>query len=222
MTMKDGLVQIPINDATIKGDLVIPEHSNGIVMFAHGSGSSRHSPGNQKVARTLQEAQIATLLIDLLTEEEAEVDMQTREHRFNIDLLAERIVGATEWLEDNEHTQHLNIGYFGASTGAAAAALIAAVKKKSVVKTVVSRGGRSDLAAHVFDQLTIPVLFIVGGNDPQILKLNKEALPQLPPGSKLETIPGATHLFEEAGALEQVANISRDWCSAHLKRDTSL
>jgi len=201
---------------TLEGNLVIPEDAQGIVMFVHGSGSSRHSSRNKFVARTLQEGGLATLLFDLLTAEEEQIDMRTRHLRFDIDLLAERVVGATDWLLAQPDTRELDIGYFGSSTGAAAA-LIAATERPEAVYAVVSRGGRPDLAQRVLPQVQTPTLLIVGGHDRPVIGMNESALEQVGAEErKLEIVPGATHLFEEPGALEAVARQARDWFQRYL------
>jgi putative phosphoribosyl transferase len=187
------------------------------VVFAHGSGSSRHSPRNQFVARTLNNAGLATLLFDLLTQEEEAVDLHTREHRFNIGLLAERLVHATKWAKQQQQTQDLRIGYFGSSTGGAAA-LVAAAEIPQDVGAVVSRGGRPDLAGDALPKVQAPTLLIVGGNDDIVIELNEQARDQMRCEVKLEIVPGATHLFEEPGALEHVAQLASDWFVRHLTR----
>ncbi len=210
------VVQVIIGPVRLEGNLSIPEGSKGIVLFAHGSGSSRHSPRNQYVARVLREAGIATLLIDLLTEEEEAVDLRTRHLRFDINLLATRLVGATDWLEQNPKTRGLRIGYFGASTGAGAA-LVAASVRPHLIGAVVSRGGRPDLAGPALAHVQAPTLLIVGGSDLPVIDLNREALRQLHTAEKkLLIIPGATHLFEEPGALEQVAELAAEWFTRYL------
>jgi putative phosphoribosyl transferase len=208
-------VQIPAGSAILLGNLSIPENAMGLVLFAHGSGSSRHSPRNQFVARTLNHAGLGTLLFDLLTPEEEALDVYIREHRFNIDLLAERLVHATRWPRHQEKTQGLRIGYFGSSTGGAAA-LVAAAELRQDVGAVVSRGGRPDLAGDALPKVQAPTLLIVGGNDDIVIELNAMARDRLRCEVKLEIIPGATHLFEEPGALEQVAKLASDWFSLHL------
>ncbi len=208
-------VQIPAGRAVLSGNLTIPENAMALVLFAHGSGSSRHSPRNQFVARTLNRAGLGTLLFDLLTPEEEALDIHTREHRFNIDLLAERLVHATKWAREQEETRDLNIGYFGSSTGGAAA-LVAAAELPQDVGAVVSRGGRPDLAGNALPKVQAPTLLIVGGNDDVVIELNEMARDQMRCEVKLEIIPGATHLFEEPGALEQVAKLAGDWFSLHL------
>ena len=187
------------------------------MLFAHGSGSSRHSPRNQFVARTLNEAGLATLLFDLLTPEEEAIDMQTREHRFNIDLLAVRLGHATKWAKQQEQTSNLGLGYFGSSTGAAAA-LMAAVDAPQNVDAVVSRGGRPDLAGEALPKVKAPTLLIVGGNDDIVIELNEQARDKMRCEVKLEIIPGATHLFEEPAALEKVAQLASQWFSRHVTR----
>ena len=207
--------QIPAGRAVLSGNLTIPENAMALVLFAHGSGSSRYSPRNQFVARTLNRAGLATLLFDLLTPEEEAVDISSREHRFNITLLAERLVRATKWAHQQKETVDLHIGYFGSSTGGAAA-LVAAAELPQDVRAVVSRGGRPDLAGDALPTVQAPTLLIVGGNDDVVIELNERALDQMRCKVKLEIIPGATHLFEEAGALEQVAKLASDWFSLHL------
>jgi putative phosphoribosyl transferase len=208
-------VQIRAGRAVLPGNLNIPKNASGLVLFAHGSGSSRHSPRNQFVARTLDEAGLATLLFDLLTPEEEAIDMQTREHRFNIHLLAERLVHATKWAKQQEQTSNLRTGYFGSSTGGAAA-LVAAVDAPQDVGAVVSRGGRPDLADKALPKVHAPTLLIVGGNDDIVIELNEQARDRMRCEVKLAIIPGATHLFEEPGALEKVAQLASDWFVKHI------
>jgi len=208
-------VQIPAGRAVLSGNLTIPENAMALVLFAHGSGSSRHSPRNQFVARTLNHAGLGTLLFDLLTPEEEALDIYTREHRFNIGLLAERLVHATKWTRQQEETRDQRIGYFGSSTGGAAA-LVAAAELPQDVGAVVSRGGRPDLAGDALPKVQAPTLLIVGGYDDIVIKVNEMARDQLRCEVKLEIIPGATHLFEEAGALEHVAKLASDWFVDHL------
>jgi putative phosphoribosyl transferase len=217
--MPERLVQIPTGQVRLEGLLGLPEEARGIVLFAHGSGSSRHSPRNRFVAEVLQRAGLATLLIDLLTLEEEAVDQQTGQHRFDIDLLSKRLVGCADWLDHSPETQRLKIGYFGASTGAGAA-LVAAAERPDLVSAVVSRGGRPDLAGPALAQVRTPTLLIVGGNDLSVLALNREALAHLKGEKQLVIIPGATHLFEEPGALDGVAALARDWFLRHLVRPT--
>ena len=208
-------VQIPAGRAVLSGNLTIPENAIALVLFAHGSGSSRHSPRNQFVARTLNRAGLGTLLFDLLTSEEEALDIHSREHRFNISLLAKRLVHATKWARQQEETRNLHIGYFGSSTGGAAA-LVAAAELPQDIGAVVSRGGRPDLAGDALPRVQAPTLLIVGGNDDVVIELNEMARDQVRCEVKLEIIPGATHLFEEPGALEQVAKLASDWLSLHL------
>jgi putative phosphoribosyl transferase len=203
-------LQIPTGRAVLSGNLTIPENAMALVLFAHGSGSSRHSPRNQFVARTLNRAGLGTLLFDLLTPEEEALDIYTREHRFNIGLLAERLVHATNWARQQEKMRDLRIGYFGSSTGGAAA-LVGAAELRQEVDAVVSRGGRPDLAGDALPKVQAPTLLIVGGNDDIVIELNEMARDQIRCEVKLEIIPGATHLFEEPGALEQVAKLASDW-----------
>jgi putative phosphoribosyl transferase len=214
-TVEEQLVRVPAGAVTLEGNLTLPQNSRGIVLFAHGSGSSRHSPRNRYVARALNEAKLATLLIDLLTLHEEVIDARTAQLRFDIDLLAERLVDATDWLIQFPDTKHLAIGYFGASTGAAAALAAAAVRQDAVA-AIVSRGGRPDLAGPALPQVRAPTLLIVGGNDGQVIELNRQALAQLRCEKQLMIVPGATHLFEEPGALDEVARLARDWFERHL------
>ena len=208
-------VQINAGRAVLSGDLNIPKDVSALLLFAHGSGSSRRSPRNQFVARTLNEAGLGTLLFDLLTSEEETIDMQTREVRFNIHLLAERLVHATKWAKEQEQTRDLHMGYFGSSTGGAAA-LVAAIEVPQEVRAVVSRGGRPDLAGEALPKVQVPTLLIVGGNDDVVIELNEQARDRMRCEVKLEIVPGATHLFEEPGALEKVATLASDWFVAHL------
>jgi putative phosphoribosyl transferase len=214
-TVEEQLVQVPAGSVTLEGNLTLPEESRAIVLFAHGSGSSRHSPRNRYVARVLNEAKLATLLIDLLTLHEEVVDARTAQLRFDIDLLAERLVDATDWLTQFPDTKHLRIGYFGASTGAAAA-LAAAAVRPDAVRAIVSRGGRPDLAGAALTRVQAPTLLIVGEHDDQVVQLNRQALAQLRCEKRLVIVPGATHLFEEPGALGEVARLARDWFQRHL------
>ena len=212
----EGLVSIGLSRVTLEGNLGLPSHPRGIVLFAHGSGSSRHSPRNRFVAETLQLNGIATLLMDLLTTSEEEIDQRTSQLRFNIRLLAKRLCGATTWTLRQPDLRGLSLGYFGASTGAAAA-LVAAAQLSGAVAAVVSRGGRPDLAGDALGSVIAPTLLIVGGNDPPVLDLNEQALAALGCSEKeLVIIPGATHLFEEPGALEEVAHIAADWFAHHF------
>jgi putative phosphoribosyl transferase len=212
---EENVVRILVDGDFIEGDLRVPAGAKGVVLFAHGSGSSRFSPRNQYVASVLNNAGIATLLIDLLTKEEEKVDVLTREFRFNIKLLTERLTSATEWLKKNPRTQKLNLGIFGASTGAAAA-FIAAAKLPEDVAAVVSRGGRPDLAMEYLTEVRAPSLFIVGGRDMVVIDLNKKAMAQVSAEKKLEIVLGATHLFEELGKLEEAAKLATAWFMEHL------
>jgi pimeloyl-ACP methyl ester carboxylesterase len=213
--VEQRLVQVPAGTVTLDGNLTLPEYAQAIVLFAHGSGSSRHSPRNRYVARVLNEAKLATLLIDLLTLHEEVIDAHTGRLRFDIDLLAERLVGATDWLTQFPDTKHFRIGYFGARTGAAAA-LAAAAVRPDVVGAVVSRGGRPDLAGAALTHVRAPTLLIVGEDDTQVIELNRAALVQLRCEKQLVIVPGATHLFEEPGALDEVARLARNWLQRHL------
>jgi putative phosphoribosyl transferase len=208
-------VRIPAGAATLKGNLGIPKDARGVVLFAHGSGSGRHSPRNRYVAEVLREAGLATLLVDLLTPEEEEVDLRTRHLRFDIGLLADRLAVATDWVIENPGTQNLRVGYFGASTGAGAA-LVAAAERPRQVGAIVSRGGRPDLAGEALPRVTAPTLLIVGGEDELVIGMNREAMEQLRAEKKLEVVPGATHLFEEPGKLEEVARLAAGWFAQHL------
>jgi len=208
-------VQIHARRAVLSGNLNIPEGAAALVLFAHGSGSSRHSPRNQFVARTLNDAGLATLLFDLLTPEEEAADVRTREHRFNISLLGERLVQATKWAKQQEQTRDLRLSYFGSSTGAGAA-LVAAAEIPKDVGAVVSRGGRPDLAGDALPKVQAPTLLIVGGNDDIVIELNEMARDQMRCEVKLEIVPDATHLFEEPGALEKVAKLASEWFVSHL------
>jgi putative phosphoribosyl transferase len=214
-TVEGQLVQVPAGSVTLDGNLTLPEGSQAIVLFAHGSGSSRHSPRNRYVARLLNEAKLATLLIDLLTLHEEVIDARTAQIRFDIDLLAERLVDTTDWLTQFPDTKDLRIGCFGASTGAAVA-LAAAAIRPDVVGAVVSRGGRPDLAGAALVRVRAPTLLIVGENDDQVIQLNRAALAQLRCEKQLLIVPRATHLFEEPGALDEVARLACDWFLRHL------
>src|SRR5438067_9226991 len=203
-------VQIPAGSATLDGNLTTVDQTEAFVLFAHGSGSSRHSPRNQFVARTLNEAGLATLLFDLLTPEEESVDLYTREHRFDIGLLAERLVYATKWAKEQKQTRDLRVGYFGSSTGGGAA-LVAAAELPNEVGAVVSRGGRPDLAGKALPEVKAPTLLIVGGEDHVVIDLNEQARSQMKSECKIDIVPGATHLFEEPGMLEKAARLASDW-----------
>jgi putative phosphoribosyl transferase len=214
-------VEIHAGHAVLSGNLTIPDNAVGLVLFAHGSGSSRHSPRNQFVARTLNDARLATLLFDLLTQHEEAIDMRTGEQRFNIGLLAERLVHATKWTKQQEQTRDLRIGYFGSSTGGAAA-LVAASEIPQDVGAIVSRGGRPDLAGDALPKVQMPTLLIVGGNDDIVIELNEQARDQMRCEVKLEIVPGATHLFEEPGALEKVAKLASEWFVKYLDAKSAI
>ncbi len=208
-------VKVPAGSVMLEGNLSLPGDASGVVLFAHGSGSSRHSPRNRYVARLLNEAKLATLLVDLLTPDEEAIDLRTAQIRFDINLLAERLVGVTDWLTEHPDTRHLRIGYFGASTGAAAA-LVAAAARPNVVGAVVSRGGRPDLAGPALGHVRAPTLLIVGGDDLKVIDLNRWAFAQLRCEKQLAIVTGATHLFEEPGALDEVARLAREWFVRYL------
>jgi putative phosphoribosyl transferase len=213
--MQEREVRVSAGPVTLEGSLGIPNGAGGVVLFAHGSGSGRHSPRNRYVAGVLREANLATLLIDLLTEDEEEVDLRTTRLRFDIGLLARRLVGATDWLVQNPDTEQLRIGYFGASTGAGAA-LVAAAERPDEVGAIVSRGGRPDLAGDALPLVKAPTLLIVGGNDEPVIGMNEEALALMRAVKRLQIVPGASHLFEEPGALEEVARLATGWFTRHL------
>ncbi len=200
-------VQIPVAGVTLDGDLVVPAHARGIVVFAHGSGSSRHSSRNRRVAAALQQAGVATLLMDLLSTDEERVDIRTRELRFDIPRLAVRLTGAVDWLAHDPETAELPVAAFGASTGAAAA-LISAAERPERIRAVISRGGRPDLAGDALTRVRAPTLLIVGGNDHAVLALNEQAAARLSAEVEIAVVPGATHLFEEPGALEAVVDLA--------------
>jgi putative phosphoribosyl transferase len=223
------LVHVPTGgQVVLEANLSIPKNTQGVVIFAHGSGSSRHSPRNRYVAQVLQNEGIATLLIDLLTEDEEEIDLQTRHLRFDIGLLAKRLIGATDWLKQNSGSRDFNIGYFGASTGAAAA-LVAAAERPNTINAIVSRGGRPDLAGiDTLQKVQAPTLLIVGGNDVPVIDMNKQALDKMHvlkdnnnnnenKKKRLVIVPGATHLFEEPGKLEEVARLAAEWFASYLR-----
>ena len=215
----ETLNQVTIRAGTVElaGELVLPDSPRGLVVFAHGSGSSRHSPRNRFVASVLQDGSLGTLLMDLLTPAEEQIDSRTAELRFNIDLLAERVTAAVDWVRTQAATQPLGLGLFGASTGAAAA-LVAAALRPGEVSAVVSRGGRPDLAGAALPKVRAATLLIVGGNDVQVLELNRAALQELRAEKDLVVVPGATHLFEEPGALGEVSRLARQWFEAHPGR----
>jgi dienelactone hydrolase len=208
-------VRIPAAGVVLEGDVAWPQPPRGLVLFAHGSGSSRHSPRNQYVAEQLQAAGLGTVLVDLLTQEEEQLDARTGELRFDIALLSVRLAALADWLCAQEYANGLGIGLFGASTGAAAA-LVAAAARPGAVLAVVSRGGRPDLAGDFLRLVRQPTLLIVGQRDPQVIELNRMAMQQIAGETRLEIVPGATHLFGEPGALEEVARLARDWFVGHL------
>ena len=208
-------VRITIGTVSVDGDLHIPERASGLVVFAHGTGSSRFSRRNRAVAAALEHAGFGTLLLDLLTPEEEAADERTAEHRFNIPLLGRRVVGAVEWTQERSDLRRLPIATFGASTGAAAA-LIAAAARPAVVGAVISRGGRPDLAEDALPRVLSPTLLIVGGDDTPVIDMNRDAMRRMHAPVKLEIVPHATHLFEEPGALDQVAALAVGWCRRHL------
>jgi dienelactone hydrolase len=212
--VREKSVHVAAGSVTLEGNLTIPCEPRSAVLFAHGSGSSRFSSRNRYVAQRLNETKLATLLIDLLTPQEEAVDLVSAELRFDIGLLGERVVAAIDWLAQFEEAKGLRIGLFGASTGAAAA-LVAAASRTALVAAVVSRGGRPDLAGAALAHVKAPTLLIVGGNDPRVIQLNQAALALLQCEKQLVIIPGATHLFEEPGALDQVARLARDWFVQH-------
>ncbi len=209
-------MSLPAGGSTLSGELVVPADATGIVLFAHGSGSSRHSPRNRRVASALVDRGLGTLLVDLLTPEEEETDDGRRELRFDIPFLAERLVAAADWVLGEPRVGDLALGFFGASTGAAAA-LVAAERRSRSTRAVVSRGGRPDLAGSRLAGVRAPTLFIVGERDPQALRLNEEARRLMAADTRLEVVPGATHLFEEPGALDQVAQLAGEWFKLHLR-----
>ena len=217
MDRNDGLVSLEAAGAMLEGNLIVPQGARGIVVFAHGSGSSRFSPRNRSVARELNAGGFATLLADLLTREEDALDSRTFELRFDIGLLASRLADVTRWAADRSIAGDLPIGYFGASTGAAAA-LIAAARSPDAVFAIVSRGGRPDLAGATLGGVRAPTLLIVGGADPIVIDLNRHAAKLMTCEVRLEIVPGATHLFEEHGALERVAGLAARWFGAHLAK----
>jgi putative phosphoribosyl transferase len=207
-------VRVTVGPVALAGDLRVPARAKAIVLFAHGSGSSRRSPRNRHVAQQLGDVGLATLLIDLLTPSEEALDARTGRLRFDIRLLAERLLGATDWLGQQPITRELRLGYFGASTGAAAALVAAAVRPR--VGAIVTRGGRPDLAGPALPRVVAPTLLIVGGHDVGVVGLNRQALDQLRGDKRLAVVPAATHLFEEPGALDQVARLAREWFAHHL------
>lgn len=209
-------ITLNLDHALLGGSLALPERARGIVLFAHGSGSSRHSPRNRYVAEILQRAGLGTLLMDLLTIDEDAIDQYTRQHRFDIDLLSRRLAAAIDWLAANDATKDLPVGLFGASTGAAAALRAAAARPERVF-AVVSRGGRPDLAGNALPLVSAPTLLIVGSLDTQVIALNQDAMRQMHAHREMALVPGATHLFEESGTLDQAANLARDWFLKYLR-----
>ena len=217
MSQVEQALEIPVAGVTLQADLVVPDRPAGLIVFAHGSGSGRHSSRNRYVAGHLQEAGFATALADLLTPDEELADARGGQFRFDIGRLSVRVIALTDWLLGHRASADLDVGLFGASTGAAAA-LVAAAARPSTVEAVVSRGGRPDLAGEFLRLVYQPTLLIVGGHDPSVIELNRGAAELLPGQTRLDIVPGATHLFEEAGALEQVAQLARDWFLLHLGR----
>jgi dienelactone hydrolase len=213
--LQSSAVKIRVDGGLIEGDLVTPHAATGLVVFAHGSGSSRFSSRNRAVAQVLQQGGFATLLMDLLTREEEAIDNETREYRFDIDRLAQRVIAAVDWMQQSRELSSLPVACFGASTGAAAA-LIAAAERPGLVRAVVSRGGRPDLAGDALPRVQAPTLLIVGGNDQSVIELNRTAMRQMRAPVRLEIVPGATHLFEEPGTLESVSRLATDGCALHL------
>lgn len=214
--MQTHAVRIPAGGVQLDGDLTLPPRARGVVLFAHGSGSSRKSPRNRFVAQQLQAGDFATLLLDLLTRQEEQIDELTGNLRFDIGLLAQRLQAAAQWLRQRQDTQELALGYFGASTGGGAA-LVAAAADPGAVSAVVSRGGRPDLAGEALSAVRAPTLLIVGGDDEVVIEMNRSALAHLRCTSELKIIPGATHLFEEPGKLEEVARLARQWFTRYLQ-----
>jgi putative phosphoribosyl transferase len=211
----EGLVRVSAGSATLEGNLLIPPEATGVVLFAHGSGSSRFSSRNRYVAQELRRGGLATLLIDLLTMQEEAVDIRTAHLRFDIDLLASRLVGTIEWMSREPSTSRLRVGLFGASTGGGAA-LVAAARLPERVSAIVSRGGRPDLAGATLPKVKAPTLFIVGGDDIPVIRMNQEAYDLMTCQRRMEIVPGASHLFEEPGTLERVAGLAREWFVVHL------
>ena len=216
MNAVEKSLHIPVAGVILEADVVVPDQARGAVLFAHGSGSGRHSPRNRHVASELRSAGLATILTDLLTPAEEQRDAWTAELRFSIGLLATRVAALTDWVTMYSHTEGLGVGVFGASTGAAAA-LVAAAERPGTIQAVVSRGGRPDLAGQYLSHVFQPTLLLVGGDDPVVIDLNREALARLPGEARLEIVPGASHLFEEPGTLEQAARLARDWFLLHLR-----
>lgn len=218
--MRESVVHVSTGTATLEGHLSLPANARGVILFAHGSSSSRRSPRNRFVAQVLQEGGLATLLIDLLTADEEAIDTLTANLRFDMNLLSSRLIGAVDWLSGYPATRDLRIGLFGASTGGGAA-LMAAAARPGRVDAVVSRGGRPDLAGSALPKVTAPTLLIVGGRDTQVIQMNREAMARLQGEKKLEVVADASHLFEEPGALEEVARLAREWFTTHLSQARS-
>ena len=218
---QEQTVRIAVGPIVLEGTLGLPEHARGVVLFAHGSGSSRFSPRNRHVAEVLRGAGLGTLLLDLLTPDEEAIDVQTRHLRFDIALLTERLIGAVDWLRSEPATRDLAIGAFGASTGAAAA-LVAAARRREEIRAVVSRGGRPDLAGPALDEVVAPTLLIVGGRDEPVIELNRQAMARLHGITQLTIVEGATHLFEEHGTLDVVADLARAWFTRYLPPPRTL
>ena len=214
--LEEGLVQVGIGSIALDGNLLVPSGATGIILFAHGSGSSRFSSRNRYVASTLREGNLGTLLIDLLTPQEETRDNVTGELRFDIGMLADRLIGTVEWLRAQPELREKKIGLFGASTGGGAA-LVAAAAKPKLIQAVVSRGGRPDLAGAALPRVEAPTLLIVGGDDVPVIAMNRQAYDQLRCERRLEIVPGATHLFEEPGTLESVADLAREWFTHYLR-----
>ena len=213
-SMKDEYIEIEVDGGFLEGNLVIPEGAQGIILFAHGSGSSRNSPRNRHVAGKINAEGYATLLFDLLTNEEGEYDMLTARLRFDIGLLAARLSAATDWVKQEQSTRRFNRGYFGASTGAAAS--IVAAADRGDIAAIVSRGGRPDLAGGALSRLSTPILLVVGGNDSRVMEMNREAAQKMKTGHEISIVEGATHLFEEPGKLDIVADLAVKWFKAHM------
>ncbi|MFE0450734.1 dienelactone hydrolase family protein [Streptomyces sp. NPDC058914] len=216
MSTTSQLVRVPVAGGALTGEFLAPPSARAVVLFAHGSGSSRHSPRNRAVAASLRSAGLGTVLIDLLTDAEGREDASTGVHRFDIPLLGRRVIAVADWLAAQPGIRELPLVLFGASTGAAAA-LLAAAERPDQVLTVVSRGGRPDLATAALERVRVPVLLVVGGRDPEVLRLNQEAARRLHGPHSVHVVPGATHLFEEPGALEQVAAVVKEWCDDCLR-----
>ena len=220
VTIREQAVRVPCGGAWLEGDLAMPEHACGLVIFAHGSGSSRHSPRNRQVARRIQEEGLGTLLFDLLTAEEGDAEERGAMRRFDIPFLTGRLAEVSEWVRAEPELRALGIGYFGSSTGAAAA--LAAAARDPAIRAVVSRGGRTDLAGDLVRYVTAPVLLIVGSRDLPVLEWNRDTLERLSGVRKLSVVQGASHLFEEYGTLEEVADLAADWFALHLPGKTTL